>query len=103
MKRYVYLIQSLENSYYKIGVSKHPNKRVSELKTGNPSPTKLITTYLTEYPTKIETALHNRYSHYHKDGEWYDLSLNIEVDFINECKKIEENIIFLERNNNIFI
>ena len=101
--KYIYLIQSLENSYYKIGVSKHPNKRLSELQTGNPSSMKLITLHKTEYAHQIEKTLHRRYSHLNREGEWYNLSVANEVSFIEECKKIENNLLVLEKNDCLFI
>jgi predicted GIY-YIG superfamily endonuclease len=101
--KYIYLIQSLENGYYKIGVSKHPQKRINELNTGNPSPTKLIDTYETEHANQIERALQRRYSHLHKNGEWFDLSITEEVNFKKKCQKIEETLAFLRKNGNVFI
>ncbi len=101
--KYVYLILSLENSYYKIGVSKHPNKRLKENQTGNPSPTKLLEVYQSELAYKIETALKNKYAHLKKEGEWFDLSITEEKNFIDDCKYIESNLKFLIENNNPFI
>jgi len=99
----VYLIQSLEDSYYKIGVSKHPKKRVKQLQTGNSSELKLIESYESEYADKIEKALQRRYSYLKKEGEWFNLSLNNELTFIDECKKIENVFISLKKNGNVFI
>ncbi len=101
--KYVYLIQSLENGYYKIGVSTQPQKRLKQLQTGNSSTLKLIDAFLSEYAMKIEKSLHNRYSYLKKEGEWFDLSIEIEVNFIDECKKIENNIKILKENGNVFI
>jgi hypothetical protein len=102
-KKYVYLIRSEEFGYYKIGVSKHPQKRILQLKTGNSSVLKLIESYPTEFANKIEGTLHRKYSHLHKEGEWFDLSIKEEISFINDCKKIETSIKFLKDNNNFFI
>lgn len=101
--KYVYLIQSLENSYYKIGLSIHPNKRIKELQTGNSSELKLIETYQSKFAHIIEKTLQRRYSHLRKEGEWFEFSISNEVSFINECKKIEENLEFLKKNDNVFI
>jgi len=101
--KYVYLIQSLENSSYKIGVSKHPNKRLLALQTGNSSELKLIETYQSEYAHLIEKTLQRKYCYLRKEGEWFDMSISNEVTFINECKLIEKNIIFLKENGNVFI
>ena len=64
--KYIYLIQSLEDSYYKIGVSKHPKKRIKELQTGNSSELKLVDTYQSEFAHQIEKTLQRRYSHLKK-------------------------------------
>jgi len=101
--KYIYLIQSLENSYYKIGVSKHPNKRIKELQTGNSSKLKLVESYQSEFAHLIEKTLQRKYVYLRKEGEWFDMSISNEVSFINECKEIEKNIIFLKENGNVFI
>jgi hypothetical protein len=101
--KYIYLIQSLENSYYKIGVSKHPKKRIKELQTGNASELRLVDTYQSEYANKIEKTLQRRYSHLQKEGEWFDMGISNEVSFVQECKKIEETLTILKKNGNVFI
>ena len=101
--KYIYLIQSLENGYYKIGVSKNPSKRLQQLQTGNSSPLKLIEVYQTEFADKIERILQRRYTHLHKEGEWFNLSISEEAGFRKDCQKIEENINFLKKNDNVFI
>lgn len=101
--KYVYLIQSLEDSYYKIGVSKHPKKRIKQLQTGNSSELKLIESYQSEFAHKIEKALQRRYSYLKKEGEWFELSVENEVSFNSECKKIEKTILFLKKSGNVFI
>lgn len=101
--KYVYLIQSLENGYYKIGISKTPNIRLKQLSTGNPSKIKLVQTYYSKFPHLVESSLHQRYAQYRKEGEWFELSIEVEVNFLSHCSKIEENIIFLKKNGNVFI
>lgn len=101
--KYVYLMQSLENGYYKIGASKNPQKRIEQLQTGNSSKIKLINKFLTEFSTKIESSLHNLYSHTQKNGEWFDLSIKEEQEFHIECEKIEKNIKILKESGNVFI
>lgn len=101
---YIYLMQSLENSYYKIGVSKSPNSRIKQLNTGNPSPIKLIESYPTEMAYKIEKILHRKYAYAKiKNKEWFDLSIAEEVSFINNCQIIENNLKLLIELGNEFI
>jgi hypothetical protein len=99
----IYLIQSTDDSCYKIGVSKHPQKRLAEHQTGNPSPLKLIDTYPSDIAYEIEKVLHRKYSYAKKEGEWFDLGVLNEVTFKSECQKIEENLKFLKKNGNVFI
>ena len=101
--KFVYLIQSQEDGYYKIGVSTNPQKRLKQLKTGNSSELKFIEIYQCEFADKVERTLHRRYAHLRKEGEWFNLSLENEASFIEECKKIEESIRFLKENGNVFI
>ena len=98
----VYLMKT-DDSRYKIGVSKTPKKRKPQLQTGNPDIIETVCEYETDMPYKIETVLHNRFSAFKKHGEWYILSLKEEVEFLEMCKKIEENLKFLIENNNAFI
>lgn len=101
--KHVYLIQSLEDSRYKIGVSKHPQKRVKQLQTGNSSELKLIESYESEFAHRIEKSLQRRYSYLKKEGEWFDMSISNEVSFLKECQDIENNIILLKKSGNVFI
>lgn len=96
--KFIYLIQSLENSYYKIGVSKNPARRIKQLQTGNSSELKLCCTYKTDMANRIESVLHRRYSHLNKEGEWFDLSVLNELTFNDECRKIEETLNLIEKN-----
>jgi len=91
---YIYLMQSVEDGYYKIGISKHPNTRLKQLQTGNSSEMRMVETFESEFANKIETTLHNRYSHVRKSGEWFELTLDDEVKFLKDCKKIEELNLF---------
>ena len=101
--KYIYLIQSIENGYYKIGVSKHPKKRVKQLQTGNSSELKLIESYQSEHAHKVERALQRRYSYLKKEGEWFDLSIKEDVSFLSDCQRIEESINVLKKSGNVFI
>jgi len=101
--KYIYLIQSLENGYYKVGVSKHPQKRMLELQTGNSSILKLICIYKSKFAHQIERAIQRRYEYLHKEGEWFDLSLQEELSFNKDCQLIEQNLTILKKSGNVFI
>jgi Meiotically up-regulated gene 113 len=100
--RYVYLIRA-NDGRYKIGIAKNPNQRISQLQTGNSDKLKLIETYQSENASKIESALHNRYSHARNVGEWFDLSVTEEANFIEICRNIDESIKTLRKMGNLFV
>jgi len=98
----VYLIRN-NNSQYKIGISKSPTKRTQQNQTGNPDELKIINTYESENASKIESALHNIYAHKRTSGEWFNLSLVEEVNFLTNCKRIDESINLLKKMKNNFL
>lgn len=93
----VYLIKSLDSSYYKVGVSKTPIKRLGSIQTGNPSELNLLYEYYSDNAHTIERVWHRLHSHVKKYGEWYDLSINDEIKFIDDCKQIDENIKLIKK------
>jgi len=62
--------------YYKIGVGKEPEKRVSQCQTGTPHELELTTTITSDKPEKAEQRLHSIYKFSHQRGEWYKLTSN---------------------------
>jgi len=101
--KFVYLIQALGTNHYKIGVSKHPTKRLAEEQTSNSLKLKLVRTFMSEHPFLLEKALHRVFSHVKREGEWYNLSIDDEVNFIVKCNKIEQSIMILKKIGNVFI
>lgn len=95
---FVYLIRCEENNYYKIGVTKNIQRRLKQIQTGTPDKIYLVEKYESDYSTKIERALHNFLAHYHRNNEWFELPLEEELRFVDNCKKIEQNFIFLAEN-----
>lgn len=101
--KYVYIIQSTESGYFKIGVSKKPKYRIKQLQTANSSKLILISEYSSDIANKLEKALHNLYSYCKKEGEWFDLPLTEAHTISEQCETIEKNILFLQKNGNAFI
>jgi hypothetical protein len=98
---YIYLIKDSLSSDYKIGKANNPIKRLSQLQTGSPNKLEIIHIYRSDLATKIEKALHNTYSSYRKEGEWFEIDLSIEQKFLNECEKIENNFNYLLENSTL--
>ncbi len=93
---YIYLIRCAENNFYKIGISKNVEQRLKQIQTSVPDKVYLVNKYESQYAYKIEKALHNFFKLYHRNNEWFELSISEEIKFLDMCSSIEDNIIYLE-------
>ena len=99
MKGYVYLLT--DGEFFKIGVTKGSiEKRIKKLQTGNPDNIAIVNYHHTEYPFKMESALHSKYANKRINNEWFNLSLNDVTSFKQECEKID--YIFEQLKDNPF-
>lgn len=91
---YIYLMESIRDydTIYKIGYSKNPNKRIKNIQTGNDGLVKIIEVFETKHGKKLETFLHNLYSHKRKNMEWFDLNIDDINLFQINCSKIENSL-----------
>jgi len=80
---YVYFIK--KGDMVKIGKSADPQRRLLEIQTSTPDPIELLYTTNKFY----ENELHKKFENYHKRGEWFFFSYEIE-DFIRQLKMSEE-------------
>lgn len=71
----IYFIRA--KRHLKIGYSKDPYKRLKELQTGNPI--KLEMLLVMEGGFETEKALHDYYSKYRTEGEWFELRKGSEL------------------------
>lgn len=106
---FVYLLMSTDSNglieLYKIGITtKDVNERIKKLSTGNPNKITLLASYESKNYLKIEKWFHAKYrlQKTASNNEWFQLN-NFEVkDFILNCKKADETISFLKKNNPFF-
>ena len=93
---YIYLIESYSEheTLYKIGFSKHPQKRLKEIKTGNPTKLSIIYLFNTKHGRKVETCIHHHYEHKLYDGEWFRLDDDDVKKFENMCIILEKSFDF---------
>ncbi len=104
--KYVYLFNVEGTNVYKIGNSKHPEKRLLQLQTGNHSKIKFINSFKSIYATQIESFFHRMF-HYKKYsdengelcGEFFLLDKEDIDKFVENCRQFEDNMIFLESSN----
>ena len=101
----VYLLLSVDvtgNEVYKIGVTKNTTtKRISQLSTGNSDRIQLLKEYKSKNYKKIEKMLHVKYAPYKTEAnnEWFSLEASDVISFLYECKKADDTISFLLKNN----
>jgi len=86
---------------YKIGITKNdPNKRIKQLQTGNSSKLTLINFYTSENYLKVERWLHRKYQiKTEAENEWRTLTDEQVFSFLDDCKKADETISFLLKEN----
>lgn len=98
----IYLIRAYDGKY-KIGITKNIYKRVQQLQTGNPEILTIQSQYQSEMASKIESVLHRMYRHKKIKGEWFLMDIDDEVNFIDNCRKIEENLTILKQSENPYL
>ena len=98
----VYLIYDSSQNLYKIGVTKGTGeKRLKQLQTGNASELQIIHTHETEFPYRLETMLHNKFKNNQILNEWYELPIEVVLNFQSICIEAE-NIIDIMKDNYFF-
>lgn len=105
----VYLLMEIDsnmNAYHKIGITKRNiDDRIKELSTGNSRTISLLNKYESEHFKKIEKILHNKYRFQKTESknEWFELTDEQVLSFLDTCKKAEETITFMIENNHFGI
>lgn len=104
----VYLLMSTdsdgEKELFKIGITKSSiEKRIKTLSTGNPNKIVLISSYFSKNYKDIEKWLHSRYSLNRtiSKNEWFVLTDEQVMSFIDTCKKIDETINFIKSTSTL--
>lgn len=96
----VYLINAYGTDLYKIGITTGDiEKRITQLKTGNPYELNLINIFECQYHRKVESWMHKKYNSYRKEGEWFELSDDNVFSFVNDCKQAHDTIKLLIEDN----
>jgi hypothetical protein len=103
---YIYLLVGYIDGEirYKIGLSNDVKRRLSELRTANPS-IKLVmkVEILHKFSFKIEKSFHNKYKYNNVGGEWFSLTKENIDKFKNDCEQVQESLIYLAESGNPYI
>ena len=72
-QQYVYLIRCGDD-FFKIGIATDPQDRLKQLQTGNPETLWLVKYFSFDNARLIEETLHNTFSAFRTNGEWFKLT-----------------------------
>ena len=102
---YVYLLLEVDKDgkeRHKIGITKnHPTKRKNQLQTGNSGIISVLNFYDSVNYKKVELMLHNKFANFKTEAknEWFHLNDEQVLSFPSECKKADDIISLLLREN----
>lgn len=97
-KVYLMCVESSDDIYYKIGVSKNTKNRIKNLSTGNHLDVNVIKEIKSEFPTKLEKRLHKHFENKKIKGEWFSLNQADLEAFDSICDKYEKIFNSLKEN-----
>lgn len=80
---FIYLIQAIGTSRYKIGLTADVGRRVSQLSKQSVFPLRLIATHASEDMAIDELFWHQKFADHRVHGEWFDLSSEQVFEFSN--------------------
>lgn len=107
---YTYLIGNKNKSIFKIGYTKDLKTRLTGVQVGCPYKVEMIYAYPSDYATKIEGVMHRHFMSSKEDqdgeelqGEWFCLDPIQVGSFLDECKKVDDQIKMLKENSTIDI
>lgn len=102
---YVYLVLEVDekgSESHKIGSTKNdPLTRLKQLKTGNSNQVSILKFYESDNYQRIERLLHKKYISKQTlaSNEWFNLSDEDVLNFLKECKKLDNILDSLSENH----
>ena len=85
LRQFVYIIENVDNGAIKIGVGNDPAKRLKQLQTGSVSELSLVyQSNVCSNAFDIEAECHHHFEKYHIRGEWYDVSKNEVINYLEQ-------------------
>lgn len=82
---YLYVIKNGQDDVYKIGIATDTEQRLASLQTGNPKTLSLHLCYEFSNAHPVEMSLHQKFSSYRVNGEWFTLNASQLVEIVNVC------------------
>lgn len=107
---YTYLIGNKNKGIFKIGHTKDLKTRLTGVQVGCPYKVEILYSYPSEYACKIEKVMHRHFSTSKTDqdgepleGEWFGLDPIQTGTFMEECKKVDDQIKILKESSTLDI
>lgn len=88
---FVYLVKASATSFYKIGKSRKPYKRLSALQVGSPLELIICERVFSLDCVQLESSLHSYYEAYWLRGEWFDLADECVKEFLQVANDIDRD------------
>lgn len=98
---WVYLLkEDSDDSLCKIGVTKcdKVEDRIKKLQTGNGNKIRLVSSFLSSKPFKLEKMMHRKYQFNREEGEWFLMTKEQIDNFLEDCKSLQKIIDDLKDN-----
>lgn len=70
---FIYLAHAQSTNWYKIGLSRNPQKRIKQINEISPVNVTLVCCFAVPRMGDAENALHNRFAHKRVKSEWFEL------------------------------
>lgn len=80
--------QSRDTWQIKVGVAANPHRRLRQLQTGNSNRLHLLATLQPLNARQTEAALHRKYRHYRRSGEWFELPGAVVEDLLQTARRV---------------
>lgn len=88
-EQFVYVIRAKTTNFYKIGCSKYPYQRLTELQISNPFDLEIIMIFKVDDMYSVESKLHKFFETNRKRGEWFEFEDT--VDLMKAKERFELN------------
>jgi hypothetical protein len=101
---YLISVEADGRKLYKIGYTRrNVSDRIKEFDTGNAQTFIIENVFNSKWGTKIEAQLHKFFKESKVKGEWFNLTDDDVLVWINQCKLYHKNFEIIEKQNTYYI
>lgn len=82
MNKFIYIIEDCDSGFIKIGRSTNPETRLKKMQSGSSGILRLVDKFQVG-SNKAEKHIHKELKEYHRNGEWFDVPIELATDTVN--------------------